>query len=162
PYLISLQECALWRTGPIGDPAPATTVQYDFLSELLDALKARGLHYAAVSQQQESDVEAPAGAPYFEDVRLTMRDVILARTDVPKLLFSTTNPQSGNYTARISEPNPLGGTLDFLRGWASVDVRILGLPAIRFVDTHLESSDDAVRQAQAQELVTNPVLKTNL
>lgn len=162
PYLVGMQEVTLWRSGPIGDPASATTVEYDFLATLLTELNARGLHYAAVSQQQETDVEAPAGAPYFKDFRLTMRDVILARTDLPRLLFSVSNPRSANYATKISVPSPLGGTLEFLRGWASIDVRILGMPAIRFVDTHLEALNDAVRQGQAQELVQSPALTSNL
>ena len=59
-------------------------------------------------------------------------------------------------------PNPLGGTIDFLRGWASVDVRILGRPAIRFVNTHLEAFNATVRQAQAAELVASPALTSPL
>src|SRR5688500_19490247 len=34
PTLVGLQEVALWRTGPFDDPAPATTVAYDFLQIL--------------------------------------------------------------------------------------------------------------------------------
>ena len=162
PYLIGLQEVVLWRSGPIGNPAPATMVEYDFLATLLAELEARGLRYAAVSQQQEADIEAPAGAPYFTDLRLTTRDVILARTDLPRLLFRVSNPRSANYGARISLPNPLGGTIDFLRGWTSIDVRILGKPVIRFVNTHLEAFNDLVKQAQAAELVASPALASKL
>jgi hypothetical protein len=162
PYLVGLQEVALWRSGAIGDPAAAATVEYDFLTTLLAKLSVRGLHYAAVSQQQELDFEAPAGAPYVRDFRLTMRDVVLARTDLPRLVFSVSNPLGGNYTTRISVPNPLGGSIDFLRGWASIDVRILGRPVIRFVDTHLEAFNDAVRKGQALELVTSPALTSSL
>jgi hypothetical protein len=162
PFLIGLQEVALWRTGPIGDPAPATAVEVDFLPTLLAALNARGLRYAAVSQQQAFDVEAPAGAPFHRDVRLTVRDVVLARTDLPRLLFSVSNPLSGAFAARISVPNPAGGTFELVSGWASIDVRILGRPLIRFVNTHLEAFNVAVREAQAAELVASPALTTPL
>ena len=39
----------------------------------------RGSVYDVVREQQELDLEAPAGAPYFRDIRLTSRDVILAK-----------------------------------------------------------------------------------
>src|SRR5262249_20853335 len=51
PDLIGLQEVALYRSQFPADfsPAPnATTVELDFLQILLDALAARGLHYAPV------------------------------------------------------------------------------------------------------------------
>ena len=49
PDLVGLQEVALWRSGPldltqVGVPN-ATTVDYDYLQLLLDALAARGQHY---------------------------------------------------------------------------------------------------------------------
>src|SRR4051794_13810906 len=42
PDLVGLQEVTLWRTGPKGDPAPATDVQIDYLASLRKALKADG------------------------------------------------------------------------------------------------------------------------
>ena len=50
----------------------------------------------------------------------------------------------------------------FKRGWASIDVKLLGKPVLRFVDTHLESAASGYRQLQAAELVgafgTGPLL----
>jgi hypothetical protein len=43
PDLVGLQEAAMWRTGPIGDPAPATTVVYDYLALLLAELRGAGI-----------------------------------------------------------------------------------------------------------------------
>ena len=88
PYIVGLQEVALWRSGPIDNAKNATTVEYDFLTSLLNELKARGNKYTASVVQQEADIESPsASPPYFadgRDRRLTMRDVILTRTDLPK------------------------------------------------------------------------------
>jgi endonuclease/exonuclease/phosphatase family metal-dependent hydrolase len=171
PVLIGLQEVAIWRSGTLGDPAPATTVQYDFLQSLLSELSARGLHYAAVRTQQEFEFESPAsvcstsGYVDLKDERLTMRDVILARTDIPSILFKTSNPQSGNYSnaVSVSFPNPADppNPIVVKRGWTSIDVSILGIPAIRFVNTHLESFSAAARFGQAAELLATPALNTN-
>ena len=166
PVLIGLQEVAIWRSGTLNDPAPATTVQYDFLQSLLAELNARGLHYAPVVTQQEFEFESPAGVcgsfVVGKDERLTMRDVILARTDIPSILFKTSNPQSGNYSNAVSVqfPTPLG-TIVVKRGWTSIDVSVLGIPAIRFVNTHLESFSAAARFGQAAELLQTPALNTN-
>ena len=77
PDLIGLQEVALWRKGPKGNPAPATGVAFDFLKLLRKEIKARGLKYSVGSVQQEADVEGPTTSD--GDVRLTMRDVILVK-----------------------------------------------------------------------------------
>src|SRR5947209_4829914 len=84
PDLVVLQEAGVWRTGPFGQP-PATTVQFDSLQSLLDALKQQGLAYMPVAVMNEFDLEGPSSLGF--DVRYTDRDVILARTgdDAPEL-----------------------------------------------------------------------------
>lgn len=86
PYILGLQEVALWRSGPVDGVKNATTVEYDFLATLLSELSARGNKYKAIVTQEEADIESPAGCPpTFADAtdrRLTMRDVILVRTDL--------------------------------------------------------------------------------
>ena len=174
PYIVGLQEVALWRSGPFNQVKDAnTTVEYDFLQSLLSELAARGNKYTAAVVQQEADVESPAGtfAAGFQDLidrRLTMRDVILVRTDLPKGRVSFSNPQSGNYgptrTAEIglgssgygdpctyATPGP--NCIVFKRGWTSIDIKITNKPAARFVNTHLESASTGIRQLQAAELV---------
>lgn len=176
PYLVGLQEVALWRNGPVNGYKDATTVDYDFLASLLSELAARGNKYKAAVVQQEADIETPAGtAPYYADARdrrLTMRDVILVRTDLPKGRFSVSNPQSANYANNITIPipqtSPCPGTsscygdIVFTRGWTAIDIKIANKPAARFVNTHLESAASGYRQAQAAELVgayaTGPLL----
>ena len=67
-----------------------------------------------------------------------MRDVILVRTDLPKAIVSFSNPQSANYANFISIPSPgacparrATGTIDFKRGWTSIDMKLLGHPVLR-------------------------------
>ena len=170
PYVVALQEVALWRHGSVDGQKNAcadqnpSCVDYDFLKTLLAELSARGTKYKAIVTQQEADIESPSGTPpTFADAtdrRLTMRDVILVRTDLPKALVSFSNPQSGNYANFITLPTGTSyGNIEFKRGWASIDIKLLGHPVARFVDTHLESAATGVRFQQASELVgpTGPV-----
>ncbi|HEX5147235.1 MAG TPA: hypothetical protein VFV85_09440 [Conexibacter sp.] len=151
PDLIGLQEVALWRHGPL-DGSPATTVDYDFLALLQHALAVRGEQYHVAAVQQESDVSGPAVlGGSLQNVRLTMRDVVLerARNGVQVL-----DASGGNYAARI--PITIAGqTLSFIRGYDAVDVRAGG-QRVRFVNTHLESQSSDIAYAQAQELLAGP------
>jgi hypothetical protein len=184
PWVVGLQEVALWRSGPVNGVKDAATDEYDFLQILLSEISARGLKYKVQVVQQEADVESPAGTSLADakDRRLTMRDVILVRTDLPKVLISFSNPQSSNYaptrTAEIGigtstygdpcayTPPPSGpNCIVFKRGWTATDVKILGKPVAIFVNTHLESAASGIRQLQAAELVgafgTGPLLNPN-
>jgi endonuclease/exonuclease/phosphatase family metal-dependent hydrolase len=162
PDLIGLQEVALWRSGPLNDPATAMTVEYDFLVLLLAEIDELGLDYAAAVIQENFDAEAPAaftsdGTPVLRDVRLTFRNVLLVREGV-----SYTNPQSGHFETNVVFRDiggiPGNDIID-LRGWTSVDVQ-QGSTRFRFVNTHLESFVAPVRDAQAQELVADPLRTT--
>jgi hypothetical protein len=84
------------------------------------------------------------------DVRLTMRDAILARKGAG---VGTSGSMAANYTSKFSVP-VFGGAavLDFLRGWTSTEANVRG-KKFRFLNTHLESESNAVRSAQASELV---------
>lgn len=156
PHLVGLQEVSLIRTQTPGDtlfgnPAPAEDVEYDFLLLLLDALIARGLDYVAVASVVNADVELPLlGGPVALDVRLTDRDVILARADVP-----TINVLERNFDNFASLE--LSGTfIPFYRGYTAVDAVVNGRP-YRFVNTHLETGGAfgaATQAAQAPELIT--------
>ena len=169
PDLIGLQEAAIWRSQTPSDftfppiPTPnATTVEFDLLQLLLDRLAARGLHYTPVAIIQNVDAEAPGLTPEgvcCRDIRLTDRDVILARTDLVEDL-EILNPQAHNFVINLMVPF-FGGTFTIPRGWASVDVRV-GDTALRFVTTHLESVIpsipviQAIQLAQAAELLLVP------
>jgi hypothetical protein len=163
PDLLGLQEVALWRHGPMElnrlGQLNATAVDYDFLRLLLAQLAGRGLTYEVASVQQESDVEAPAftGDPFAgtagaaQDVRLTVRDVILVHRDAGVRVL---NSSGGSYQHRLDVP--LGGVpFSFVRGFAWADVTV-GSFRFRFVTTQLESQSADIAVAQAAELLAGP------
>jgi endonuclease/exonuclease/phosphatase family metal-dependent hydrolase len=161
PDLIGLQEAALWKTGePVASypPPPPTTVSYDFVAVLVQALNARGLHYAPVAITDNFSVAAPGLFPtgLFMSVQLTDRVAILARTDEP---LRITNVQTTNYTHN-TVLTTLTGSHTLTGGYASVDAA-LGSRTERFVTTHLDAFDLSVGAAQANELVQGP-LSTDL
>lgn len=155
PDLVGLQEVALWRRGPLG--AEATTVDYDFLQLLLDALAARGVRYEAVHVQQESDVTLPGFlGGELQNLRLTMRDVVLKRANQGVKVLDADGAQ---YVTRI--PITLvGQEVAFIRGYNVVDVRA-GSKRVRFINTHLESESSDVAFAQAAELLAGPAAPNN-
>ena len=137
PDLVGLQEAMLFRTDvpPDGPASPAETVAQDFVGLLVSALSRRGLSYRAVSTYTGTDAELPAGWPPTQDVRLTDRVVVLARSG---LQLKVSNARSGAYTAAFTV-NTLAGPLRLPRGWASVDVKVRG-KSFRFVTTHRRRS----------------------
>jgi endonuclease/exonuclease/phosphatase family metal-dependent hydrolase len=174
PDLVGLQEVAEWRTGPpsletlLGGSAPhATTVRYDYLAELLQALNKGVERYRAAVVNPEFDFEAPAdenGVPGDGpnslianaeiNGRLTMRDVILAKVGDE---VKTTNPRKGHFKTLLTEEIS-GAKVTVTRGWVSVDATVNGSTPFHFVDTHLESFDPqtvvpSIRAQQAAELV---------
>jgi endonuclease/exonuclease/phosphatase family metal-dependent hydrolase len=162
PDLVALQEVSLIRRQSPGDlllggHVPATDVEIDYLAVLLDALQRHGGHYAVASQVQDSDFEVPllTSPVTADDIRLTDRDVILVRTDLPPGHLLLSNPLSANFDARL----PLSAEMAVLRGWCSVDVFVRGR-FFRFIDTHLEEQLPAplpnLQAAQALELLMGP------
>lgn len=151
PDLIALQEVTLYRQGPLNQP-PATEVMWDQLQSLMNALEQRGLHYEVVAVNNLFDAEAPTLLGF--DFRMTDRDVMLARTDLPSSEFALSNVQQGIYQAQWSFGNPVLGTIPIPRGWMTVDVQ-MGQAQFRFVNTHLESppAPSDFQVAQATELM---------
>ena len=160
PDLIALQEAVLYRTQTPGDLlrgsfAPnATTIAYDFVSILVDALSSRGMAYSAATMTSV-DVELPGVG---RDIRLTDRDVILTRDGA----LEVTNVRGCNYTAVFGMPSVLV-PVPITRGWVSVDVEVEG-KAFRIVATTLESLEvyagvpADVQVAQAHELLAGPAV----
>jgi endonuclease/exonuclease/phosphatase family metal-dependent hydrolase len=150
PDLVGLQEVATWRRGPNGvkDGAttPATQVVFDFLRTLRREMKRQDLPYRVAVKQREANIETSISDGY--DVRLTMYDVILVRK---RKGLRVTRTLSDNYPTEIGVPTPVG-PITSTRGWTAVDVRFKG-KRFRFVNTHLEAAGDAVREAQASELI---------
>lgn len=182
PDLVGLQEVALWRTGPpslevflnTGAKPTATTVRYDYLSELLAQLnKGKGKggkgkpQYRVAISQDEFDFEAPAnengvpgdgpnGAIANAEIngRLTMRDVILVRNGAGATFK---RPRAGHFASLLTV-TVSGVNLSVTRGWTAIDAKVRGSHEFRFVNTHLEAFDPAsqvpsIRALQAGELV---------
>lgn len=149
PELISVQEAILYRSQCPADfvTGNAAAVEVDFLQELLAALRNEGLHYEVVAVSQNIDIEMPGLTPQgLCDLRLTDRDVILARTDEVKV----SNVQAAHYATVCYQIVP------WIRGWISADVKTNGR-TFRFIDTHLDTEDCATEQTQeAMELLAGP------
>jgi len=155
PDLVGLEEVTLWRYG-IG-PNP-TDVMYDPLQEVLDGLKAEGVHYAAVVVADEYELQGPL-PDLMHYLRANGRNVILARTDKAELHVS--NPQTASFHTLLQIPSAVLGNLTIVRSWGSVDVELNG-QEFRFIDTHLENpipqipASYLLLQAQAKELSDVP------
>jgi endonuclease/exonuclease/phosphatase family metal-dependent hydrolase len=139
PHLVGLQEVARFER-TVGDRAP---VPLDYLELLQVALAARGLVYAPVVVQVDSDVEMPT---FDGAVRMIDRDVILARDGV-----TTRSPEHGRFGAGLVIPIA-DTSVEIVRGWASVVATVDGA-TFRFVTTHLEDQVPEIQAAQGGELV---------
>ncbi len=160
PHLVGLQEVSRIRIQSPGDAIfggtePATEVFLDYLDILLAALKAKGVSYEVAAEVQNADIEMPMFVGFdpsgalFDDVRLTDRDVILARSDVEVDELYTKNFNVFLTVPVLNIPIP--------RGFAAVDATI-GEQTYRFVNTHLEPADEEspiifIQNAQAAELI---------
>src|SRR6266542_1071378 len=161
PDLVGLQEAELWRSQTPADfvMGNAHHVEYDFVGILLRELEAQGLHYTVVAEEKGFDVELPgflseaaALDGVLSDIRLTDREVILARKDPGLTLF---NSQEGHFVTNLEFPVSPDFTFVLRRGWASVDAKVRG-KSFRFVTTHLEADSELVREAQAIEVIAGP------
>ena len=139
PDLVGLQEVTLYRRQSQSDYVTGTTtpnaqdVTFDFLQILLDTLNARGLDYRVAAENENADVEFPASAngQAFYDIRLTDRDVILARAGT-----ETTVLKEENFD--INAEIPIGGvTVEFTRGYSAVRATKDGV-TFTFANAHLE------------------------
>jgi endonuclease/exonuclease/phosphatase family metal-dependent hydrolase len=148
--LVGLQEATLWRSGELG--SVSTTVEFDFVELLVDALAARGLSYEVVATTTNVDAHFPAfTAVGLREIRVTEREVILGRADSSLQL---SNVQTANFQMNVVFQT-LQGPFTSLRGWASVDATA-GDTTMRFVTTHLEGFDPLVQFAQASEILAGP------
>jgi endonuclease/exonuclease/phosphatase family metal-dependent hydrolase len=130
----------------------ATTVEFDFVQLLVDALAARGLSYEVVASTTNVDAQFPVStAVGLREIRVTDREVILGRADSDLQL---SNVQTANFRVNVVFPTLLG-PFTSLRGWASVDAKA-GDTTVRFVTTHLEGVDPRVQLAQALEILDGP------
>jgi hypothetical protein len=154
PHLIGLQEVSFFRMQDPGDvvvggQTPTTEVVLNFLQILLDTLEDRGLSYSAVAVSEGIDIELPLAksATEFADIRLTDREVILARAGV-----QVSNVVEAQFQAAL--PIEVGGVPTSIpRAYASVQATVSGRD-IRFMTTHLETgAAEPIQVFQAGELV---------
>jgi hypothetical protein len=160
PALVSLQEVDQWSTGQF-DPTTQTcgpvAVEFDMIQELLDSLVAQGGHYQVAVRTHQYDFPPTPGLispSTFLCVQVFDDNVILTRTDLDRSQFQWSNPQSGQFQNIVSLPTPIG-TVPLPRVWSSVDVTFHGR-MFRFINTHLESFNSNIREAQGAELLTGP------
>jgi len=165
PDLVGLQEVAAIGTKPpdggAGDGSGSSSdgdgsgdagddnwnPRYDFLDALRSALDDRGLSYRVAASVTNVDSEFPAVVEGDRlDVRLTDRDVVLAREGV-----TTENPQTGRYDEALSVPVTEERAITVERGYAAVDATVDGT-TVTFANTHLESVSTFTRERQAGEL----------
>jgi endonuclease/exonuclease/phosphatase family metal-dependent hydrolase len=89
----------------------------------------------------------------IDDARLTDRDAILVRTDLPPGQLRVSPPISGNFT-HVRQIPSLG--LSVRRGWCAVDVFLRG-QNFRYICTHLEQETSPQLQVlQVQEILHGP------
>ncbi len=157
PDLVALQEVSLYRRQfpsdyQPGDAVPnASEVALDFLALLTAEIDALGGGYTVAGVAENADAEFPVedAAGQF-DLRLTDRDVMLARDGV-----TTANFVQTKYPTWFSLS--VGGTggvpVTFVRSTSYLDA-VVGDAAFTFANGHLEiQSIPSVHAAQAQELV---------
>jgi len=161
PELVSVQEVDKWSTGafdPVAMTCGPTTLEFDMLHELQEALTAQGAHYrVAVRAQQYAFPPTPGLIPpsKFFCVQVVNEVAILARTDLPQSVFRWSDPRSAQFVNKLFFPTPTGALLPFPRAWVSVDAVFQG-KAFRFINTHLESVDPNIRERQGDELRGGP------
>jgi endonuclease/exonuclease/phosphatase family metal-dependent hydrolase len=147
PDFVGFQEAVLYRTQTPPDftATPATTVALDYVAELRKALAARHLKYRFIGIAPWTDAELPAGSPATMDVRLTVRDALLVRTDRKIRIRRVRRVQYATVTPLIPD------LVIAKRGYIYADAT-LGGRTFRVATTHLESFDNTSQVAQGQEL----------
>ncbi len=161
PHVIGLQEMSkTYRQTPgdflLGNPQPASDLQFDFFDIFMTALEARGLNYTLVDSVQNADVEVPmltgfnGDIPLLDDVRLVDHDAILVRDDV-----TYSNPVSVRYDSMLVIEFDEGIGITIPRGYVAVDVQV-GQTAFVFANTHLEAVPlIPLRMGQATQLLND-------
>ncbi|RIX52774.1 endonuclease [Paenibacillus nanensis] len=145
PDLIGLQEAVRWE---LIIPAFGT-VTYDFIEILLEELEKRGLDYKVAAKNEGLERELPDSNGNL--VRFLDRDAILVRKDSD---FKIIRRQEANFQTNLIVP--IGGQpVTILRGWSSIDVK-QDRHVFRMINTHLEPAVEAIRNAQANEMIQGP------
>jgi endonuclease/exonuclease/phosphatase family metal-dependent hydrolase len=153
PDVIGLQEVARYYKGADGvhdGIDNARTPIFDWLGLLQKQLKAKKLHYKAVSRQDEIDVEVPSADGY--DLRLVLGNSVLVRTGKGARVKFLKNVR-GIFTDQLSVPLASGQAVNLKRGYAGMDGRVAG-KRFRFLDPHAEAYSAELAGKQFAELLT--------
>jgi endonuclease/exonuclease/phosphatase family metal-dependent hydrolase len=150
PDLVGLQEIVRWSTGTPG----AMSVQHDFLPLILEALHAEGAFYTPIAIANDLDQAGPLDMN-GNFLRIEDRDAVLLRIGPSLTRVRPYNIETKNFTRLFQAPSPMMGSLQAERSWIAIDA-MLEEHKFRFIETHLESLDQAVQVAQARELLAGP------
>jgi len=161
PALASLQEIDSWFTSsynPVTGQCGTPTLEFDMLADLTAALNEQGAHYQVAKLKQQWAIPMVPGYIYqtntFVCVGVLDYIAVLARTDLPNLVITSTDAQ--DYQHILYFPLPDGRTLPFPRAWISVDATFNGKP-FRLINSHLESTNIGdIRRQQGGELRLGP------
>jgi endonuclease/exonuclease/phosphatase family metal-dependent hydrolase len=142
--LVGLQEVARW--GRAFDGAEEE-VWLDFLPELLGALERAGQRYEA-----HACTASFRGSALVDGAEMSVlgQNVILVRRDAG-ITVSGEHAEEFSQALHVSTGTPEVG-FDIARSWSWVDATVAGRP-VRFVNTHLEAWDEAIRRRQLDELL---------
>jgi endonuclease/exonuclease/phosphatase family metal-dependent hydrolase len=156
PDFVGFQEAVLYRTQAPADftVTHATKVVVDYVKELRKALAARKLKYRFLGIGSWTDAELPSGSPPTMDVRLTVRDALLVRTDRKIKILRVARGQYATTTPLFA------GFVIAKRGWVFADASLAGR-RFRVITTHLESFNDESQVAQGRELAGDSGLLTS-
>lgn len=155
PDVVALQELCRWSSlyrRPLRQYPSPESVEYDFLSILLEALAARGETYFAAARSRGIDVLLPASQG--PDIRLEDSLALLLRAGRQANGFEWAKPQTGHFAANLRTTLD-GEPFEIKRNWASVDLLANG-QEVRIITTHLEYFSPAVQPAQLAEILDGP------
>ena len=160
PDLVALQEVTLYRRQIPGDFQPgddvpnATEVVLDFLAILMAEIDARGGGYRVVGEALNVDAELPvptAGAGLF-DLRLTDRDVILARDTVQTVELRRAAVRGRSSSSSRAAP---AASRSRSRAAPAASTLSVGDAHFTFGNAHLEiQAVQLVQTAQATEMLS--------
>jgi endonuclease/exonuclease/phosphatase family metal-dependent hydrolase len=142
PDLIALQEVTTWK---IEGQFP---VHYNQLRLLMESLRALGQNYRVAVVQELTNIQIPGVVTFID------HNAILVRSELmPNLLGF----EAHKYENSMIFPTP-AGNVEVLGGWMAAEIKI-GNSRFKFVNTHLESANQAIPEtfllqlSQAKQLV---------
>jgi endonuclease/exonuclease/phosphatase family metal-dependent hydrolase len=100
---------------------------------------------------RNNDVKAELPDSNGNLIQFLERDAILIRKDHK---LDVIRKQEANFTVNLTVPLA-GQPFTLLRGWSSIDVKIDG-QVFRMINTRLDPSVEAIRNAQALEIIQGP------